>query len=66
MHISDLTAYYGLIVEKIIGKAAISSGEKGYYFPIAHDIDWWETLDLLAVALHARGLVNDSRTQVVS
>lgn len=66
MHVSDLTNYYELIVSKILKKETIPSGETGYYFPVAHDIDWWETLDQLAIALHARGLVRDSRTEVVS
>ncbi|MCJ1432429.1 hypothetical protein MMC27_001785 [Xylographa pallens] len=64
VHISDLTALYERIVEKILQKEAPPSGAEGYYFALAHDIFWWETLDRLAVALKARKLVADSKTQI--
>ena len=65
VHISDLTALYQQIVEKILQKEAqtIPSGTEGYYFTLAHDILWWEVLDRLAAALNARGLT-DSKTQL--
>ena len=59
MHISDLTALYGRIVEKILRKEVIPSGTEGYYFALAHDLQWWETLNQLATALDARGLITD-------
>ncbi|MCJ1292562.1 hypothetical protein MMC34_004113 [Xylographa carneopallida] len=64
VHISDLTALYGQIVEKILHKDALPSGAKGYYFALAHDLFWWESLDRLAVALKARNLVASSETHV--
>ena len=64
MHISDLTALYGQIIQKILQKEAIPSGTEGYYFALAHDLQWWEVLDRLAIALKARGLVTDSKTEV--
>lgn len=64
MHISDLTALYGRIIEKILQSESLPSGKEGYYFALAHDILLGETLDHLAVALKARGLVADSKTQI--
>lgn len=64
MHILDLTALYGRIVEKILHKEALPSGKGGYYFALAHDLLWWEVLDHLAVALKSRGLVTDSTTHI--
>jgi hypothetical protein len=64
VHISDLTALYGRIIEKILQKVTLPSGVEGYYFAQAHDVEWWELLDRLAVALNARGLVTDSKAQI--
>ena len=64
VHISDLTALYGRIIEKILQKETLPSGAEGYYFALAHDLIWWEVLDRLAVALKARNLVTDSKTQI--
>jgi len=66
VHISDLTALYGQIIEKITKKEIIPSGEEGYYFALAHTIMWWEALDHLAEALKARGIATDSKTYVWS
>ncbi|CAJ2501453.1 Uu.00g043060.m01.CDS01 [Anthostomella pinea] len=56
VHISDLTDFYARLVEKIIRKEQLPSGEDGYYFAVAHSTHWWDILDHLALALHARGL----------
>ncbi|KAK9358198.1 hypothetical protein V1504DRAFT_487750 [Lipomyces starkeyi] len=64
VHISDLTALYWRIIEKILQKEALPSGTEGYYFALAHDLIWWEVLDQLAVALNARSPVTDSKTQI--
>ncbi|KAE8451665.1 hypothetical protein EG329_003122 [Mollisiaceae sp. DMI_Dod_QoI] len=62
-HISDLTALYALLVEKILQKEPIPSGEKGYYFAMAHRISWWTIMSRLAEGLHMRGLVTEPRVQ---
>ncbi|KAH7016148.1 uncharacterized protein B0I36DRAFT_277426 [Microdochium trichocladiopsis] len=62
-HISDLTALYALLVEKILQKEPIPSGEKGYYFAMAHRISWWAIMPRLAEGLHMRGLVTEPRAQ---
>lgn len=64
VHIADLTALYGRIVEKIIRNETLPSGKQGYYFALAHDLQWWEILDHLALALKARGLVADTNLRV--
>lgn len=64
VHISGLTALYARIIEKIVLKEMLPSGAKGHYFGLAHDIFWWEFLDQLAIAVDARGLVTDSKTQI--
>ncbi len=56
-HVSDVIALYVLLVSKILQGSAIPSGARGYYFATAHRIPWWETLQRLAIFLHARGLV---------
>ena len=63
LHISDLTALYALLVEKILQKEPIPSGEKGYYFAMAHKISWWTVMSYLAKGLHQRGLVTEPEAQ---
>jgi hypothetical protein len=64
VHVSDIAAFYGKMVEKILLKEPIPSGEKGYYFAKAHEVQWWEVFDQLAVALEARGLATNSTVQI--
>ncbi|VUC22173.1 unnamed protein product [Clonostachys rosea] len=64
IHISDLTALYAAILEKIILKETIPSGEKGYYFAMAHKSPWWEVMERLAQSMHARGLVSEPTAKV--
>ncbi|TPX18688.1 uncharacterized protein E0L32_002545 [Thyridium curvatum] len=59
IHIADLTELYAVIVEHILRQEKIPSGDKGYYFAIAHKVPWWRTIDLLAQQMHRRGLVNE-------
>ena len=64
VHISDLTALYGQIIQKILQKEAIPSGAEGYYFALAQYFAWWEVMDRLAMALDARGLVTNTETEI--
>ncbi|PVH69124.1 NAD(P)-binding protein [Cadophora sp. DSE1049] len=66
VHISDLTKLFGLIVKNILQGSGdtIPNGMHGYYFALAHEIPWWETLGRLAAAMKARGLVASSETPV--
>lgn len=64
VHISDLVAFYRLLTEGILQKQSLPSGEIGYYFPLAHDMNWWEALDHIAMALYARDLVNEPKAQI--
>jgi hypothetical protein len=64
VHISDQTALYARIVERILADDVPESGEKGYYFALAHDVDWHKTAAEFAVAMKARGLVDDDVTRV--
>ena len=57
IHVSDLMELYARLVEKIL-QEPLPCDEEGYYFAVGHTFHWWETLDRLAVVLHARGLVN--------
>lgn len=36
----------------------------GYYFTVSHSVRWWDLLDHLAAAMHARGLVDEPTTEV--
>jgi hypothetical protein len=59
-----LVAFYGLLVEKILDKEPIPSGERGYYFANAHKQNWWAIMDRLAELLHARKLVKEPTAQL--
>ncbi|KAF2738011.1 NAD(P)-binding protein [Polyplosphaeria fusca] len=63
-HISDLATLYTLLVTSILNHAAPPANEDGYYFPIAHRIPWHATMDLIASAMHARGLVDSPAARV--
>lgn len=45
-------------------RVPIPSGNKGYYFGISHTVNWWETIQYLAEALYARGLVAEPKVQI--
>ncbi|KAI1087270.1 NAD(P)-binding protein [Rostrohypoxylon terebratum] len=64
VHISDLVALYALMVEKILQKEPIPSGEKGYYFATVHRAPWWEIMQRIADALYKRGLVTEPKVQI--
>ncbi|KAK7409299.1 hypothetical protein QQX98_008539 [Neonectria punicea] len=60
IHISDLTAFYGLLTEQILLKEIIPNGEKGYYFAVAHRMSSWVFMQRLAERMHALGLVTET------
>jgi hypothetical protein len=66
VHVSDIAAFYEKIVEKILLKEPIPSGERGYYFAKADDVQWWEVFNRLAVRLEARGLATNSTVDLWS
>ncbi|KIW09780.1 hypothetical protein PV08_11880 [Exophiala spinifera] len=49
---------------KILKEEAIPTGEKGYYFAMAHRTSWWEVLQHLAEALYKRGLVDEAEVKI--
>ncbi|KAH8691553.1 hypothetical protein BGW36DRAFT_305676 [Talaromyces proteolyticus] len=66
VHISDLTALYGLIVEQFLRGESIPSGREGYYFALAHDIFLGEVGDHLASELRDRGVTTNSEARTYS
>ncbi|RDW86003.1 hypothetical protein BP5796_04328 [Coleophoma crateriformis] len=64
VHVSDLAAFYTLLTGKIVQKEPVASGEDGYYFVYAHKTHWWDTMQRLAEALYARGLVTAPKVEV--
>lgn len=60
--IDDLADFYVLLVQRIISDDPPADGFDGYYFPIAHDIDWWEVMDAFSQALYSRGLVDQPKS----
>lgn len=64
VHITDLTALYTGLIDKILRKETIPSGADGYYFALAHDVFWWNFLDQLAATLKSRGIVANSKTEI--
>jgi hypothetical protein len=63
VHISDLTALYGLIVERVLRRESLPSGREGYYFALAHDIFLGEVGDHLASELRDRGVTTNSEVR---
>ncbi|KAK5051526.1 hypothetical protein LTR84_003178 [Exophiala bonariae] len=63
-HVSDMAALYILLLEKILNKAPLPMGEKGYYFAMAHKVSWWDVMQKLADALYRRGLVNEAKVEI--
>jgi hypothetical protein len=61
VHVSDLAEFYTLLVHKILSGSASTTEVEGYFFPVAHETDMWDTADEFAKALHAKGLVNESK-----
>ena len=59
-----MTELYALIVESILRQVSIPSGEKGYYFAVAHRVPWWRTMSSLADLLFQRGLVVEPKPRV--
>lgn len=59
-----MVALYALLVEKILQKEPIPSGEQGYYFAVAHGVPWWAVMERIAESLHARGLVAEPKVQI--
>jgi hypothetical protein len=55
---------YGLIVEKLLQDEQIPNGTNGYYFSTAYQISSHDFGERLAKALHARGFVASSNTEV--
>ncbi|KAJ5195726.1 hypothetical protein N7449_006205 [Penicillium cf. viridicatum] len=64
VHISDLTALYGRIIENILQGEPLPTGREGYYFALAHYLHLGEVLDHLAIQLKARDLITDSKTKI--
>ncbi|CAI7586243.1 unnamed protein product [Penicillium palitans] len=64
VHISDLTALYGRIIENILQGEPLPAGREGYYFALAHYLHLGEVLDHLAIQLKARDLISDSKTKI--
>jgi len=59
-----LATFYALLIEKILQKEPIPSGEKGYYFAMAHRAHWWDVMQRLAEALHSRGLMAEPKAAI--
>ncbi|KAJ0382175.1 hypothetical protein COL922a_013087 [Colletotrichum nupharicola] len=61
---ADLVELYRLLTENILLGKPIPSGREGYYFATVHRVPWWDVMDRIAVAMHARGLVDEPTTKV--
>lgn len=58
VHVNDLAEFFTLLVHKILSGNVSAAEIQGYFFPVAHETDMWDTADGFAKALHAKGLVN--------
>ncbi|KAJ3958890.1 hypothetical protein N0V92_004529 [Colletotrichum tropicale] len=61
---ADLVQLYRLLTENILLGKPIPSGREGYYFATVHRVPWWDVMDRIAMAMHARGLVDEPTTKV--
>ena len=50
VHISDVSAFYALLVRKILRKEALPSGQKAYYFLEAGETSWLNISERIARA----------------
>ncbi|KAL2871544.1 NAD-dependent epimerase/dehydratase family protein [Aspergillus lucknowensis] len=57
-HISDIAAFFTLLVNAILRGDRLPEGQDGYYFLVSHEVSWWEILEKLAARLYARGLID--------
>lgn len=64
VHISDLTALFACVVQKILHSDALDSGEKGYYFALAHPLHWHDVARHIGAALKARGLIDSEEPKI--
>jgi hypothetical protein len=62
--VEDLANLYTLILEKVIQGEPIPSGEKGYYFAMAHRSPMWSVAERLAASLYKQGLVDSTEVKV--
>lgn len=66
MHIDELSDFYVRLASAILrdgdeAEKAVGTGEDGFVFVQSHRTPWWDILDALAGAMHARGLVDEPR-----
>ena len=55
VHISDVAAFYRLLLERHLSGAAIDVGKKGYYFLEAGETTWLEISKQIAEVGHVQG-----------
>ena len=60
----DLAKLYTLILEKVVQGELTPSGERGYYFAMAHRSSMWSVAEGLAASLYRRGLVDSAEVKV--
>lgn len=65
-HVTDLSALYLLLIEKILQRETIPSDEAGIYFGAAFKTSQWKILSAISKSLHSRGLVKQLEPQVWS
>lgn len=50
-----------ILIQKILSNPSSADDLTGYLFPVAHDMDMWDTLDKFAEILHAKGVVREPK-----
>ncbi|KAI9898773.1 hypothetical protein N3K66_007133 [Trichothecium roseum] len=67
VHIDELSDFYVRLASAILrgdgdeAEKTVGVGEDGFVFVQSHRTPWWDILDALAGAMHARGLVDEPR-----
>lgn len=65
VHISDVVDLYMRLVGRIASaQPSLPGSVAGYFFAVGHHVDWTETMDALAAAMHARGLASEPEAAI--
>ncbi|KAF2718890.1 hypothetical protein K431DRAFT_322086 [Polychaeton citri CBS 116435] len=64
VHVSDMSALYRQIVQKVSQNEPIPSGDEGYYLALAHNLEWSKVSHQLAEALFTRGLIKNLKVKI--
>lgn len=66
VHISDVAAFYALLLSKILAGASLRLGAQGYYFVEAGETSWLRISQQIGRAGHAQGLFSSEEPKSIT